>query len=449
MTRSPAGLTFLAVFILLMLGGMALGLVWIPWQQTVVAPGALIVLDPDDRPQEVHAPIQGRLERWLVQEGEGVSRGQRILELAEIDVKFLGEGQLSRLVEQIRASENQAKAMEDHVKALEEQILAMEKAREAVMAAARAKVTQSLQKIEQERQSMRASGQSLEASAINIDRIESLEKQGLRSRRDRELASVSLVKDQAELQKSEAAVVVAQQGAEVARMELAEKESDLYAKIFKERASLASAREKLASIRKEILKLEIEKENLDHRIAQRVVKSPCNGRMVRLLKRGEGETVKPGDVLAIIVPDTRDLAVELFVRDHDAPLLMVGSPVRLQFAGFPALQFTGWPQLSVGTFAGVIHVIDAVSDGEGQYRVLVTPDAESIAAGREPAWPGLDRLRPGAGVTGWVMLSTVSLGFELWRQFNAFPPIPVMSGKDEKSSSATGVEGMIRKKIQK
>ena len=31
-------------------------------------------------------------------------------------------------------------------------------------------------------------------------------------------------------------------------------------------------------------------------------------------------------------------------------------------------------------------------------------------------------MRPGAEVNGWVMLDTVSLGWELWRQFNAFPP---------------------------
>ena len=31
-------------------------------------------------------------------------------------------------------------------------------------------------------------------------------------------------------------------------------------------------------------------------------------------------------------------------------------------------------------------------------------------------------LRQGVRVNGWVMLDQVRLGFELWRQFNAFPP---------------------------
>jgi len=31
-------------------------------------------------------------------------------------------------------------------------------------------------------------------------------------------------------------------------------------------------------------------------------------------------------------------------------------------------------------------------------------------------------LRFGAQVNGWVLLDTVSIGFELWRQLNNFPP---------------------------
>lgn len=150
--------------------------------------------------------------------------------------------------------------------------------------------------------------------------------------------------------------------------------------------------------------------------------APIDGQVVRLLAVGAGETVKAGDVLAVLAPQTEDLAVDFIVSDNDAPLVSVGRKVRLQFAGWPALQFSGWPSIAVGTFAGVVSVIDAVDDGNSRFRIIVTPDKEAIASGKEEPWPSSQYLRPGAQVVGFIMLDTVSLGFELWRQFNAFPP---------------------------
>ena len=43
-------------------------------------------------------------------------------------------------------------------------------------------------------------------------------------------------------------------------------------------------------------------------------------------------------------------------------------------------------------------------------------------------------LRQGVRANGWVLLNQVKLGFELWRQFNGFPPTVAMSepGKESK-----------------
>ena len=57
-----------------------------------------------------------------------------------------------------------------------------------------------------------------------------------------------------------------------------------------------------------------------------------------------------------------------------------------------------------------------------RFRIIIEPDTEAINSGKDDPWPSLNELRPGAEVNGWVMLDTVSLGWELWRQFNAFPP---------------------------
>jgi hypothetical protein len=68
----------------------------------------------------------------------------------------------------------------------------------------------------------------------------------------------------------------------------------------------------------------------------------------------------------------------------------------------------------VGTFGGVVQVIDKVESKPGHFRILVAPDPED-----EP-WP--DKLRMGSGIKGWVMLNDVPIWFELWRQLNGFPP---------------------------
>jgi hypothetical protein len=98
----------------------------------------------------------------------------------------------------------------------------------------------------------------------------------------------------------------------------------------------------------------------------------------------------------------------------DLPLMQLGGRVRIQFDGWPALVFSGWPNASVGTFGGIVQAVDKVNSNNGQFRVLVVPDPE------DDAWPEL--VRAGGGAYGWAMLKTVSVWYEMWRQFNGFPP---------------------------
>jgi hypothetical protein len=87
--------------------------------------------------------------------------------------------------------------------------------------------------------------------------------------------------------------------------------------------------------------------------------------------------------------------------------------VRIEFDGFPALQVTGWPSVSVGSFGGTVKVVDFVNTHPGEFRILVVPDPQD-----EP-WPV--QLRNGSGTKGWVMLDSVPLWYEWWRQLNGFP----------------------------
>jgi len=116
------------------------------------------------------------------------------------------------------------------------------------------------------------------------------------------------------------------------------------------------------------------------------------------------------------VPETTNLVVELFMDGNDVPLIHAGDSARLQFEGWPAIQFAGWPSVAVGTFGGKVLLVDSTDNGKGKFRILVEPDPNS------EIWPSTRYLRQGVRTNGWVLLNKVSLGYELWRQFNGFPP---------------------------
>jgi multidrug resistance efflux pump len=145
-----------------------------------------------------------------------------------------------------------------------------------------------------------------------------------------------------------------------------------------------------------------------------LITAPRDGVILRVLHGSGSVVVKEGDVLARFVPKTSEPAVEIFVSGNDLPLIYPGRPVRLQFEGWPALQFSGWPSIAIGTFGGVVRIIDPSASSNGKFRVIVTP-----AEGQK--WPSNTYVRQGSRVYGWILLNTVKLGYELWRQFNGFP----------------------------
>jgi membrane fusion protein, adhesin transport system len=239
---------------------------------------------------------------------------------------------------------------------------------------------------------------------------------------DQSRANIEVERVQTDVERARAALDIADRDIATASLDLNKLLADTAASLSSVEASLESARESIAKIEADLLKLTVDQRNTERRVRQQEIKAPRDGRIVRLLKVGAGETVKAGDILAVVAPETTDRAVELMVYDNDIPLVSEGRQVRLQFAGWPAVQFSGFPSIAIGTFAGRVSVIDAVDDGTGRYRVIIRPDEAAIQAGEEQPWPKPSILRPGAKTTGWILLDTVPLGFELWRQFNAFPP---------------------------
>ncbi|NND32654.1 MAG: HlyD family secretion protein, partial [Saprospiraceae bacterium] len=161
-------------------------------------------------------------------------------------------------------------------------------------------------------------------------------------------------------------------------------------------------------------KLRNELSNYSERQKYYYITAPQSGFITETIQKGIGETVKEGADIATIMPDKYDLAVEVYLKPQDLPLLSVGNRARLRFDGWPAIIISGWPEASTGVFSGNIVAIDQFISKNGFYRVLISPAAS------EKAWP--ERLRVGTGTNAFMLLNDVPIWYEVWRQLNGFPP---------------------------
>jgi multidrug resistance efflux pump len=383
---------------------IALGLV--PWQQSIDGSGRVVAFAPLERQQEVDAPIEGRVTRWYVREGSRVKQGELMLELTDNDPDIL-----QRLEEEREAVVARKDAAVSRASSIQSRQRALDSSRTAGIRAAQSRIAMAKERSKAAQQTVEAARAALETAKLNIERQRKLVDQGLTSVRNVEVAQLESVRTSTEVERA-LATLQAAQGEELAlESDRARVEHDLTAAIDDARASEASALAEEASSAAELARLDV-------RLARQStmeLKAPVEGTVLRLLSGQGNSFVKAGDPLVVLVPDTTERAVELWVSGNDLPLLSDGRAVRLQFEGWPAVQFTGWPSVAVGTFGGTVALIDSADDGNGRFRILVRPD------GADP-WPSGLYLRQGVRVNGWVLLDQVKLGYELWRRFNAFPP---------------------------
>ncbi|HAA12642.1 MAG TPA: biotin attachment protein [Cytophagales bacterium] len=397
----------------------------LPWQQNVQGKGKITALSPQNRPQTVQSVIPGQISSWRVQEGMFVSKGDTLLVLGEIKNEYFDPEVLQRKQEQLAAKEGSLKFKLEKADALIGQIAALEVARELKVEQARNKLAQAYLKVTTDSAAWAAEQVNLQVAQAQLDRQEQLFEQGLVKLTDLEKRRLKFQEVNAKLVSAFNKYNLALNERINAELNISTLQAEFADKLSKAQSDLAATRADAFESEGEVAKLENEVANLTVRQGNYYLLAPQAGRIVKALKAGIGETVKEGEALVTIMPETPDVAVELYVQAMDLPLLKIGRNVRLEFDGWPGFQFSGWPNASVGTFGGLISVIDYVAQPDGSYRVLVTPNPS------DEEWP--EQLRLGSGVFGWAMLDQVPLWYEVWRQFNGFPP--------EYPSDLPGAEG--------
>lgn len=293
---------------------MGIFLIAVPWQQTSSGSGKVMAYLPQDRVQNIHATVTGRIKQWFVKEGTFVKKGEPVMEIVDIDPNYM-----ARLKVEFAAAKSQYDAAQQVVK----------------------------------------------TAKYDMDRQTDLYNKGISSRKDMEQA------------------IIAYKNAESS-----------------EAAALANYTQMQSRFSRQ---------------ESQLVLAPTDGTIVRLLIGTSSVVVNQGDVVAIFVPKSNQLSAQIFIRGNDLPLVYEGRKVRLQFEGWPAIQFSGWPSVAVGTFGGVVSFVDQTATPEGLFRVIILPE-------KGEKWPESRFIRQGTRVNGWVLLNNVALGYELWRQFNGFPP---------------------------
>lgn len=399
---------------------------FLPWRQTIDGQGTVSALTPQDRPQEVQNAIGGQIERWAVQEGDLVEKGDTLLVLSEVKDEYFDPELPMRLDEQLEAKRMSLSATQAKISALEEQMNALRAGREVKLASIRNKIRQGVLKVTSDSTDLIAVRKGYQISRDRLERYEQGYRDGLFSLTDLESRRLKIQEDQAKVIAQENKLGVARQELLISRLETESTEADYREKSAKALSDKSSALSYQADATGELSKLRNKASSVDIRRGHYIVRAPQDGIVVRSLKAGIGETIKEGESIVILQPARPTVAVELYVRAMDIPLIQPGRMVRLQFDGWPALQFIGWPMVSVGTFGGEVVNIDAVSSENGKYRLLVSPKP----AKRDAPWP--PQLRVGSGVQGWVMLDDVPIWYELWRLFNGFPPSLQEEPKDKK-----------------
>jgi hypothetical protein len=200
----------------------------------------------------------------------------------------------------------------------------------------------------------------------------------------------------------------------IAKIEMSALQQENIEKVAKAQGDQFQSLTQIAGGQADIAKLENQFASYNIRNGMYYVLATQSGQVVKAQKAGIGEFVKDGDMIAEIVPDKIEYAVEMYVEPLDLPLIAPGQKVRFLFDGFPAIVFSGWPKASSGTFGGVVVAVESNVSVNGKFRVLVKEDA-----GEKP-WPR--ELKIGVGAQGIALLKDVPVWYELWRNINGFPP---------------------------
>lgn len=405
--RTPRKVSSLARVVVWMFILTPPALLLTPWQQNINGIGRVSAFAPLERQQTIEAPVSGRIVQWHAVEGSKVKAGDVLMEIADVDPELMG-----RLTQQKAAASAKLAAKEDELRAYQLQISNLINTRDLQVATAQYRLEVAEQRARSAREAIASANATLDTASLQTQRLKRLQADGLVSKREVEVAERDAIVAERTLNSAKASLAGATAEQNAARAEIGRIRADAQARIDSANASAKKTQGELEDSRSSLLKMEVDVS----RQQSQILKAPRDGSILRLLANPQSDLVRQGDPLLIMVPHSETKAVELWVNGNDAALITPGRHARLQFEGWPAVQFVGWTEVAIGTFGGTVVFVDSTDDGKGKFRVMIVPDKS------DHAWPSERFLRQGVRVNGWILLNQVTVAYEIWRQLNAFPP---------------------------
>ncbi len=387
---------------------------FLPWTQNIRSTGYVTTLTPEDRPQAIQTLIGGKIEHWYVREGQHVDRGDTILRISEVKEEYLDPQLLERTTGQINAKTGTAEAYNAKAGNLQDQYEALRKTRDIKLEQNKIKIRQLEIKIMSDSMNLQAAMLDESIASLQLNRTQELFNQGIKSLTELEIKKVKL-------QENQAKTIYLQNVLEANINELDNLQANFTSitneyneKMAKSQAELMSAVSDKFTAEASIDKLKSDFNAYKTRSDNYFITSPITGYITRAIQSGIGEIISNGDEIVTIMPEVYRLAVETYVNPVDMPLIDIGQRVRIQFDGWPAIVFSGWPNSSYGVFGGKVVAIEQFISDNGKYRILLSEDPDDIP------WP--EEIRVGAGAQSFALLKNVRIGYEIWRQLNGFPP---------------------------
>jgi multidrug resistance efflux pump len=387
---------------------------FLPWTQNISGSGAVTTLKPNQRPQTIHSIIGGRIEKWYVKEGDYVKAGDTILFISEIKEEYLDPNLVENTKNQVEAKQLAQESYSGKVVSLSVQIQSLEKEKKLKLQQAKNKIRQALLKVKSDSMDLVAVRTQIKIATTQFNRSLTLNKEGLKPLTDVEEKKLKLQEVEAKIITQENKLIASENELLNAKIEVNRITAEYAEKESKTRGDQYTALSSQYDTKAQVNKLRNQYNNYKIRNGMYYIKAPQNGYVNRTLQSGIGETIKEGTQIVSIMPEKYEIAVETFISPNDLPLVHKGEKVRVWFDGWPTVVFSGWPNMSYGTFGGKIVAVENFMSDNGKFRVLIAPDSN------ETPWP--KQIRVGSGAQTLALLENVPVWYEIWRVMNGFPP---------------------------
>ncbi len=407
-TNNRFGKLIFIIFLIVIL------ILFLPWTQSIQSKGKVTAFGTNERPQEIQSVIAGKLNKWYINEGDYVQAGDTIAVITEIKGEYLNPDLLQQTDIQLKAKEKSILSYSSKIDAINNQIRQLEISQDLSYDKLKNKLDQENLKLQGEIADYESAKMNTKISKQQFERDSLLYLQRIKSLFDVENKKNKLQEAISKMLVVESKIRQTKIAIENIKIELQNVSAEYGEKLSKSESDRFSAISGQMEAEGEVSKLRNTYSNYSIRNGFYTITAPQSGFITETKLNGIGETIKEGQSICKIIPNSMNHIVELFIDPVDMPLISVGNHVQFIFDGWPTMVFSGWPKLTYGTFPGEVYAINSVPNENGKYRILVKPKSEI------KPWP--NELRIGVGANGYLLLKKVPIWYEIWRTMCGFSP---------------------------